>query len=598
MLVQYSIFSIFLVALVLSRASGRDLRSLATAVFTGFSATGIIMQISGSLITLGTWRVSFLLATSTVVTVLLLGMRRWPVSTNVFMSPRRVALTAGELVVVLTFVVLALYFLRINAFNQLIFAEDNAKWTNAAYFIQKDDSTPLVVNGLGGALFVYLTFVIALVRMVNSVLRMGMTTSAISVMSVWLASWCLVASSIVFVWLGISSQIRSRTDRCLNVAVVRSGFLFIPVLLVLQIQSFGFLTLLYVLAAISCSSFLTLRTPTTSIECLLSSLVILVSASFVWLPLVIVLAPWALLIAMKSMFRIWHRSRLVAIGLGAVVVVASWGMVDDRLGYLTSSGTSGKPIWRELLVSPGASPIATPSLVVAILGFMFLLMLRRNDAIGVMVPIGIGVLLCLVFVQVISATESADSSYTLNKLTVFGLLCLPLIFSQMQPGPQIDRHDSVLLPAAVVLMLLTTFGGDTSRTAGRLIDTMTQKTVTDDNRYWIAEVSRRLSHDEEVPVGCVSVDANGIITSEVQRDYFCTRALTGLAGGEERLIGLLAHSMRTFDGEQMVGSLEHYLGSNMTEPVMLLSPDGHVREVVAISELSTRLPNYFNPATP
>jgi hypothetical protein len=131
-----------------------------------------------------------------------------------------------------------------------------------------------------------------------------------------------------------------------------------------------------------------------------------------------------------------------------------------------------------------------------------------------------------------------------------------------------------------------------------MIDTMTQKTVTDENRFWIAEVSRRISRGHEVPVGCVSVDDDGIITTDVQRDYFCTRALTGLAGGEERLIGLLAHSMRTFDAEQMVGSLEHYLGSNMSEPVMLLSQDGQVREVVPISELEDRLPNIFNPTSP
>lgn len=503
-----------------------------------------------------------------------------------------------EVVAAISAILLAFAFCRTVGLNQIILAEDNAKWTNAAYFIQEGSTTSLVVNGLGGVLFAYLTTVVVVFRAISTVSGLDLSESTITILSVWTLGVGSAGFSSVLLLRGLRHSIIHHTRLDIERLLAVVSLSLVAFLVLAQVQSFGFLTLLVSLQLIGVASYFVFGCQNRSFLDLLLALVAVVGAALVWLPLGVLLIPFIAVLVVQIISSLAGRRLVVSLVSALAILYAAASMLLGRFRYFQSSGASGQPIWKELLLSPGGTPSISITMALVSAGILILLLQGENTNSRLATFLATTFIVLFGAVQIVSTTVVGDSSYTVSKIGVYSLTASLLVASQVRPTAQSYWASNSIVPLSILALVALVFGGDVTRTSARLVDTGSRRTVGEVNIHWIREIDRRLDRNELLPVGCVSVDDSGVISADVKNDYFCTRALNGIAGGEERLIGLLAHSMGTFNADEMVGSLVYYLGSAASETVMLLAPNGMVSEVVPISELGNRLPNLFDSTSP
>lgn len=505
-------------------------------------------------------------------------------------------LKTGPLVLFGAMTLVAYFSYRFPSSSFLVFisGEDNSKWANYLAVVETGSVSSELVNGTSGVGVAALSLGSAFQRCLELFLGDSGQTQA-TTLSTLLTTHLFI---ILLTTTMLGTAYRSECRRVFSFPSV-IGSLLVGSLMI-QTASFGFLTFN---AAILCvvvvfhylnseGQFL----PNNSLLLVLC-LLILFAASFTWLPLVFVLVPLVLLVLLRLIrgLLVSRVSRLLI----PLIAVGGWffwnEVMYDRFNYFRTKGSGGDLVWRELLISGGGTPNLTQStILIGLLIVVYTLRPTTSTMLGNhrIVLTGVSLAIPYVLVEIISSTFDQNTSYTVNKIALFTFIAV--VSSAVIVAPASGRNTFVPGNALIVVAaLLFVYGGDFRLTANRIVNAISQPSASTTDSRWIAEVQSNLSQKRSVPVGCLNVNEAGGLTVPDGPSYVCTRVLTGLAGGEERLIGLHAFTSARFSAVEMANSLQHYNGEDLSEVVILLNSETY--DVVALATLHDIIDLANNP---
>jgi len=245
-------------------------------------------------------------------------------------------------------------------------------------------------------------------------------------------------------------------------------------------------------------------------------------------------------------------------------------VLKPRFQYFETIGSGGDRVWKELIRSGGGAPSLTTSLLLAA-GLVFGQRLVYSGKLTkAQTPVLFGfVVVSFSFVGLLIATNSQDNAagYATQKIGAFLILTALLLVSSLSTKKS-KVKSYVTYPFALLSIIFLCLQGIVVEKQLSATTRISQKMRFE--QIWITTAQSIIQSTGTSPVGCLTVTQQGrLVKPDNWRDYTCTRLLSNLAGGEERLIGIHAYTAGTYDALQMYGSLQHYLGLNLDETVLI-----------------------------
>ncbi len=490
-----------------------------------------------------------------------------------------IKIISGVLVVAV-FYFFVLKFAREIAFLHLTSGEDNSKWINSVFHLQSSQITATDVNGVSGPVIFLLFITTKCLQFVNQIFQQNASNDIITILTPFVAEITLVASIMYLAWkqlyFGASTD---DVDQSKAHRLSATALLLMLLIVLINTFSFGFLTFNMatagVLLAIRMLHSIDLTSENRRLGAVALILLLLITLNFVWLPLSILLAPVELIALAYFTWllfagRLWYSMFLLL----SVFISTYVYVVEPRLNYFFSIGSGGQPVWKELALSGGGTPALSLSLITAAaiyIGYRIWL-LDESKLSGKLLLYSSGIIVVTFsLISLISTSLGNQGGYAATKLGLFVFLILLLVGSQLHPLMS-NRKSSLVLSFLVFFILI--MGGDLNQSYSRLVVPLQKSSLSEVDAIWVGAVVNELEETGKAPVGCLTITSTeSLVKSENSRDYLCTRILTNLAGGEERLIGLHAFTTGVFNASQMYGSLEHYLGTDLDEIVLLFSEE-------------------------
>lgn len=465
--------------------------------------------------------------------------------------------------------------------------EDNAKWANLLHETFSGTISTNSVNGAGGLGTAFLI-------LGHSFSRLGLTPGQVSpiphgvLSSVFMTHLLVLISFLALLILSANKYASKNLAHRLTLTIV-------VFFIILNTSTFGFLTfncaLLAILAAVD---YLYRKDKEPSNFDFIILLLCLGTVSFTWLPLAVLLIPLEFFIFFEMFLRYKKkRANFVFLALGLALLFLAWKyLFSARINYFVTRGSGGDLVWRELLTSGGGTPLVTMSmvlvlsaLVVANTGWNLDNHWRHRHFVS-MSALLIFPVCCVV---VVAQFLDGNSNYAINKIMLFTLVLIS-IFSLAALNTDFEFGRSSSNAMACFAMLVFIFGGDFQSTTERIVGATTTSALGAVDRPWISATIDDLHAKRVLSVGCINVDMAGMLTIPNGPNYQCSRALIGLAGGEERLIGLHAYTSSRYTSKEMAESLKFYLGDNRSESVFVLDAASYeVIERVALQVLITAI---------
>jgi hypothetical protein len=351
------------------------------------------------------------------------------------------------------------------------------------------------------------------------------------------------------------------------------------IFILLNTSSFGFLTFSCALLVVAASAKIL---PSVSIQNeshleprIALALLLLISTSFIWLPLSILFAPIELLLFVTlSKHLIKSRRWRTTLFLVVSSVLICYKILLPRFQYFFTDGSGGQLIWKELALSGGGTPRITLAVLICTVLLVLYKLLQVADTdfnSYFSFKCATALLISYSVIAIAAGSLGNGDGYAVTKIGLFALVSILLFLAEL---PIQNQYRSASKGLTLLITLVLSLSGDLSQTYNRVIDPLTISKLSETDGAWVRAVLNEIEDTGTAPVGCLTITSTeSLVKSENSRDYLCTRILTNLAGGEERLIGLHAFTTGVFDASQMYGSLEHYLGTDLDEIVLLFSEE-------------------------
>ena len=503
-------------------------------------------------------------------------------------------------------VVAVLYFLILKfgkdiAFLHLVSGEDNSKWINSVFHLQSIQITATDVNGVSGPVTLLLYITTKCLQFVNLLSHQDISDGVITMLTPFVAEITLLASMIYLtfneLYFGASTN---RVDQSKRYRLSTVALLLMLLVVLLNTFSFGFLTFnmaaLGIFLAIRMIRGVDFNSENRRLASIALILLLLITLNFVWLPLSILLAPIELVALVYFTLLLFAGRRWYSmLSFLLICVFAYEYVVLPRLNYFFSIGSGGQSIWKELALSGGGTPALSFGLIASAAIYIgYRIWLHDESKLSGKCLLYSSAVIAITYflISLISTSLGNQGGYASTKVSLFVFLILLLTGSQLLPTMS-NSKSSLALSFIVIFML--GMGGDLNQSFSRLVVPLQTSSLSEVDAIWVGAVMNELEETGTAPVGCLTITSTGALAKpENSRDYICTRILTNLAGGEERLIGLHAFTTGVFNASQMVGSLKHYLGTNLEETVLLFSKENNgfiqrvsLRELEILANMSS-----------
>jgi hypothetical protein len=555
------------------------------AVLCGFALTGLVIQVANNFVNAWSVNTLFLLLLCLVPVSSFVASRALDTSSLPSKS-NKFPILKLSLVPILGFLLLCivLRFSRSISFLHLLGGEDNSKWINGIHQLLDGNISAGDMNGISAPLVLLLLTVAYSLQLVSHLCHFNMSTTEVTILTPFTTALLLIFG-VIFV---IRSKVRWKqdplhSDQSPLYFRLQSTFprQILVVTILLTTATFGFLTFSYALLVVAIIAKILPSISTQDKSHLESrialALLLFICGGFIWLPLSILFAPIELLLFValfKHLIKSGRWSTILFLVVTSVFIY--YKFLLPRFQYFFTDGSGGQSMWRELALSGGGTPKITIAFLICTVLLLLnqLLQVADTDLSSYLsFKVASALLVCYSVIAIAAGSLGNGDGYAVTKIGLFILVSILLLLGELPQQNQIRFAPKGL---SFLIVLVLSLSGDLTLSYNRVVDPLTISNLSETDRAWVRVVLNELEETGTAPVGCLTITSTGaLVKPENSRDYLCTRILTNLAGGEERLIGLHAFTTGVFNASQMYGSLEHYLGTNLEETVLLFSEENN-----------------------